>query len=234
MYFEAIDTKFELLNQYTAVQFSDYSKGKWGIANKMDHQYYYGTSKTGFIFKELMKALASGRLPEKGVVCETGYNAGHSAMLFLDALPGYKFYEFDAGDIPWSVPNAMMFNQMYGDRFEYIQGDGGQTIRQFITERPSIKCDVMFLDGRKGEGWRYDDILLFGKLKKSNTLVFGDEANTPECMSGQVSRDHPRCAQVHDGTEYAWNKAAQEGLLLFDACSEPQRINDVVCLWHYP
>merc|ERR1719343_1825170 len=42
MYFEAIDTKFEMLNQFTAITFPDYSKGKWGIANKMDHKYYYG------------------------------------------------------------------------------------------------------------------------------------------------------------------------------------------------
>lgn len=232
--FSSIWNKFDLLSEFTATHSAGYRGNQWGIANK--NRLFYGDSKVKFIFNQLMFAQREGRLPEKPVVCEVGFNAGHSAMLFLDALPNAILHEWDLGDMDYTAKNAALFSRIYARRFHYHRGDSAKTVPAFITSHPNHKCDVLFVDGCKGLHGRLYDVGLFAPLATPLTLLFGDEANTRECMSGEVDEHHPLCTMVHH-TEWAWNRLVRSNALKWHNCSWPRRgqwnSKDLVCLWSY-
>lgn len=221
--FAAIDSKFEFLNAFTALRHPTYAKGLWGIANKIKgDQHCYGTSKTRFIFDELRSRIASGAGLKIKTICELGFNAGHSALLFLDIVPEATLMEFDLGDTPWAAHNQALLKEAYGDRFQYILGDSTNTIPAYAAEiaagtRP--RCDVLFVDGQKDEGPRRRDVENMVKISHADTLVFGDEGNTVECVGGQVEPTHALCSNgvngLFDDTSRAWNKLVREGFLKF-------------------
>ena len=72
--------------------------GQWGIFDNM-----YGQVKTRFIYEWLCKYL---RKREISTVCELGFMAGHSALLFLQTVKKARLVSFDLGDAPWSRPAA--------------------------------------------------------------------------------------------------------------------------------
>lgn len=233
----SIQSKMHMLDAYTRLRNPKYNDGHWGIAS--DHgRFKYGTAKTSFIFEQLMKAQAAGRLPRYPVTCEAGFNAGHSAILFLDAVPTGRHFEFSFGQAsvnPYEPQNAAMFAAVYKQRFTYTWGDTNQTLREF-AKNESNKCDVIFVDGAKGIDGRKNDLLLFREASKPGALVFGDEANTPECMSGEVDRSHPKCAMVNFNTEWAYNDLVRSGFLKYEGCSKEKKIGaprDLVCLWTF-
>jgi hypothetical protein len=241
-FFASIKTKFELITATTHERFPDYKSNMWGIASTVPGEWNYGTAKTRWIFDQLLAARDAGKIPPKPVICETGMNAGHSAILFLDALPNSTFYEFDFGDLAWAVHNGKkILTQAYAGRFEYIQGDGATNLRKFARERPGIKCDVLFIDGVKGKYERMRDVYLFRKISSPTALIFGDEANTIECMSGAVPETDPLCNEpLRNGhplfttTEYAWNALARDGEIYLHGCSSLHikgGLRDVVCMW---
>ena len=60
-------------------------------------------------------------------VCETGFNGGHSAMLFLSFLDlenGIKvhYYGWDLKEVGSSLPTAEMERE-FGDHFHIVWGD---------------------------------------------------------------------------------------------------------------
>lgn len=267
--FSAITNKFALLNEYTQLSHRIYHEGMWGIASTEQGSQNYGyprhphrstsvcsdshshifgstrvlgcrSAKTRFIFDQLMARMAV--LPPNLTICETGFNAGHSAMLFLDALPNSRLVEFDLGDFAWAVGNAAMLNRTYGPaRFEYVKGDSAVTIPRHLAARrgrgeSEAYCDVLFVDGRKGVEGRRGDVMLMRSMAKPGALVFGDEANTVECMSGKVDKTHEKC-KMHWDTEWAWNELVRNSTLSWHACSEPSAQQglreDIVCLWAY-
>ncbi|KAG2427380.1 hypothetical protein HYH02_014600 [Chlamydomonas schloesseri] len=159
--------------------------------------------------------------------------AGHSATLFLDTVPTATLLEFDLGDMPWSQQNAQMLREAYGSRFMYIKGDSAQTIPA-VAANSTTKCDVIFVDGAKGERMRRQDVLNFMQLAHKEAYVFGDEANTVECMSGAVGREDLKCLEgPHGDTVYAWNSLVRDGTLKYIGCSRPVHIPDIVCLWQF-
>ena len=234
---EAIRHKHLMLDAYTRLRNPTFKDGKWGIASNFG-RFRYGSSKTFFIFEELVKARDAGRIPAEPVTCETGFNAGHSAILFLDVLPKGKHFEFSWGAAPYAPfepQNAKLFEEVYAGRFTYTFGDTNVTLREFAKARPEVKCDVIFVDGAKGVENRKNDIHLLRAMSKPGALLFGDEANTAECMSGQVDRSDPLCRMKYE-TEVAYNELVRAGFLRYVGCSKEKKIGaprDLVCAWTF-
>ena len=64
---------------------------------------------------EVHKRLAGER--QAKTICETGFNAGHSAATWLNnSAPGAQYYGFDAGKMfhKYPEPNAALLNQLIG------------------------------------------------------------------------------------------------------------------------
>jgi hypothetical protein len=145
-----------------------------------------------------------------------------------------KNNDFCAGDVAWAKENAALLEYAYGDRFLYIEGDSRKTIPKFAEENPSLVCDVIFVDGAKGEQARFDDVVNLMKISRTDTFVFGDEGNTVECMSGLVEREDPACLESSfHNTSLAWHTLVRHDMLNFVDCSKPVKLNDIVCLWRF-
>merc|ERR1719515_691716 len=55
-------------------------------------------------------------------ICEVGFNAGHSAMLFLLSNPRVKVYSFDLGLHPYTTPATALLSAQFPGRFEFVKG----------------------------------------------------------------------------------------------------------------
>ena len=85
-------------------------------------------------------------------VCEVGFNAGHSTLLWLMADPRVRVRAFDLG-VHWYSPHVTGFFDAAFDagRVEVTFGDSQQTLPAFAasfnsTEPPEF-CDLIFVDG---------------------------------------------------------------------------------------
>lgn len=83
-------------------------------------------------------------------VCEIGFNAGHSAILFLSSGENIRLTSFDLGDLAWSYDLKERVGHLFPGRFKYIQGNSRDTLSEYATMLRSglvDHCDIMFVDG---------------------------------------------------------------------------------------
>lgn len=79
-------------------------------------------------------------------ICETGFNAGHSAARFLSQSKA-RVYEFDLGDHDYAKTAEAFLTDKFPGRLKVTWGDSTQTLPQFHKENPDIKCDIVIVDG---------------------------------------------------------------------------------------
>jgi len=91
------------------------------------------------------------------IVCEIGFNAGHSAAMWLSTSQELKLYSFDICEHKYVFPNAARIKQVFGeDRMELICGNSLDTIPNFAPNDTGFSgCDLMHIDG-----WHYADVPL--------------------------------------------------------------------------
>ncbi len=116
------------------------------------------------------------RAPWVKTICETGFNAGHSAAIFMVANPQAKVISFDLGQFGYTMTNLKLMKELFGDRFEYILGDSRQTIPEMIASRPDVKCDVFSIDGGHDAETVYHDIVNFRQMANCRNWVLADDA----------------------------------------------------------
>ena len=56
------------------------------------------------------------RAPWIKTICETGFNAGHSAAVFLNANPHARVISFDLGQFDYTLRNLRLMKEMFPDR----------------------------------------------------------------------------------------------------------------------
>lgn len=81
-----------------------------------------------------------------GTVCEIGFNAGHSALRFL-AQSNASVYEFDLGAHHYSKVSANFLSKAFPERFHIAWGDSRTTVPAFHRKNPSVRCDLLVVDG---------------------------------------------------------------------------------------
>ena len=80
-------------------------------------------------------------------VCETGFNAGHSALLFLSTKADIHVYSFDLGVHPYGRPSVDLLQKTFPGRLNVTWGDSKVTVPAFAKYHPNIKCDIVIVDG---------------------------------------------------------------------------------------
>lgn len=222
--YDAIERKFEFLDAFTKATYSEYTDRKWGIASMS----LYNQTKTRFMFDHLLDHDQHRKI---NTICELGFNAGHSSLLFLETIRHAKVYSFDLGDVRWSKGNSILFSKIYGDLFTYVLGDSMQTISNFLNK---ISCDVVFADGAKDFDHRYGDVKNFRNISYPGALVFMDEICHPDCASGAVTANDPKCKLgEYYPTTLAYNKLSQDGILSVKNCVPTPTPFDEFCLGVY-
>merc|ERR1719382_2153061 len=132
-------------------------------------------------------------------ICEVGFNAGHSAAVFLNANPEANMYSFDIGQFPYTRGNAALMKDLFPDRFEYIEGPSAEAVPLFHQDRPDVKCDVISVDGDHSMEGTFADLANFRQLASCRNWVLMDDAGW-------------------SSTNTAWQRAKDEGIITQVEC----------------
>ena len=195
--------------------------------------YKYGSTKTRFMFNETCAhARATSRTLSQ--VCEIGFNAGHTALLFLEAAPAAHVLSFDLGEWPWAKKQAALLTRAYGvARFKAVFGSSEETVPAYARTRMPAKCDVAFIDGGKTEQLRMADLQNIRQVARPQALLLFDEVTTLACMRGEGERNS--CGHAWGGATYAYHTASRERWLRIHSCTWPPGLekDDGICAGHY-
>lgn len=117
-------------------------------------------------------------LREDGTICEIGFNAGHSAVAWLEATHA-KVVEFDLLGLPYSHASRHYVQSRYPQRINFHVGNSRATVPgyvQSVANGTALACDVWLVDGDHGLGAKQD---LFNALASSRpgTVIVADDAS---------------------------------------------------------
>jgi predicted O-methyltransferase YrrM len=89
------------------------------------------------------------RLTEKPniKIMEIGFNAGHSAEIFLQNNKTLTLTSFDLGGHDYVTTAKEYIDSTYPNRHTLILGDSRQTIPEYIENNKDTKFDFIFVDG---------------------------------------------------------------------------------------
>lgn len=134
--------------------------------------------------------------PDTLMVMEIGFNAGHSAELFLKTNPDIKLVSFDIGIHDYVCIGKEYIDHMYPNRHTLIIGDSTKTVPEYIESHPNVKFDIIFIDGGHSYEVAKADILNCAKLAHNETIVILDDTiNTQYWMEW-----------YNEGPTKAWNE----------------------------
>jgi len=112
------------------------------------------------------------------VICEVGFNAGHSMATWLAAsnICEVKIYAFDLGNHNYYRAAAALFKALLSPgQFEMIIGDSRNTLPQFYQKLGGRKCDLFHVDGGHLPGIPQSDAEFAAKLTNPGGIVIVDD-----------------------------------------------------------
>lgn len=116
------------------------------------HEKALGTQKgleghSGQLKEQQMVYVKLAQLPFVKTICETGFNAGHSALIWLTANVDAEVYSFDMGEHEYAKKMAKHLQNKYPGRLMVTWGDSTKTLPQFKRDHPEVNCDLIVVDG---------------------------------------------------------------------------------------
>jgi hypothetical protein len=110
----------------------------------VDMQGVEGKSFTYLEKLRLMRRLVLHPLVE--TVCEVGFNAGHSALLWLSG-GARRVLSFELGQYGYSSHAVGWLSERYPGRLQVVMGDSLRTVPSFAAMWPDERCNLLFVDG---------------------------------------------------------------------------------------
>lgn len=115
------------------------------------------------------------RHPELKIIGEIGFNAGHSSVLFLESSKKVLVYAFDIMRHNYVLCGKEFVDTHFPGRHTLIPGNSKESVPQFHKENPSIKFDMIFIDGGHRYEDAYSDIVNMKELSHKDTYVIIDD-----------------------------------------------------------
>jgi len=115
-------------------------------------------------------------------VCETGFNGGHSAMLFMSFLDkeqgiNINYFGWDLKVVGSAAPVSDKMAEIFGDNFHLVWGDSKVTLKQAKEYMGSQLCHLIVVDGEHSKNGVVNDLENFLKagVAAPGAIVFGDD-----------------------------------------------------------
>ena len=108
-------------------------------------------------------------------ICEIGFNSGHSAFIWLFGSE-VNLYSFDIASHGYTPHMANYIKEIFPNRFNITYGDSKHTVPEFTKSNPSLKCDILVVDGGHDYEIAKTDLLNMQKManRKGNIVLLDD------------------------------------------------------------
>ena len=108
-------------------------------------------------------------------IMEIGFNAGHSAEVFLQNNPTLTLTSFDLGEHRYVTTAKEYIDATYPNRHTLILGDSTVTVPKYINDNPGKTFNLIFIDG--GHAYRIADADLKNckNMANKDTIVIMDD-----------------------------------------------------------
>jgi predicted O-methyltransferase YrrM len=119
-------------------------------------------------------------------ICEIGFNAGHSAALFMIHAPNAEFLFFDLGEHAYTKPCYDYLRNKFPDiQSKMVLGDSRLTLPLWIQSFHSQlgTFDLVHVDGGHSESCAVNDLAAAIMLVKKGGIVIVDDTNDPMIRS---------------------------------------------------
>jgi predicted O-methyltransferase YrrM len=112
---------------------------------------------------------------------EIGFNAGHSADMFLKNNPEMNLTSFDLGNHDYTLIGKEYIDKTFPGRHTLIIGDSRLSIPKYINDHPDKKFDFIFIDGGHDYEVAKLDIENCKNLAMSDSiLIIDDTMHNPD------------------------------------------------------
>lgn len=104
-------------------------------------------------------------------VGEVGFNAGHSALVFLWSNAAVNMTSFDLGDLAWTSSSVEFVKAAYPGRMEYVKGLSTDTVPAY-TGAP---FDLFAVDGNHDSTVPYTDMVNGQRVTRPGGYILIDD-----------------------------------------------------------
>jgi hypothetical protein len=108
-------------------------------------------------------------------VMEIGFNAGHSAEVFLSNNKNIHLTSFDLGSHDYVYTAKEYIDSTYQNRHTLILGDSTISVPEYIINNRDKKFDLIFIDGCHAYDIAKQDVENCIKLSHKDTIVVLDD-----------------------------------------------------------
>ena len=178
-----------------------------------------------------LRELVHKRAPKS--IMEIGFNAGHSALLFLaNTPPETKVVSFDLGEYAYVFAAKRYIDAAFPGRHTLVTGDSTVTIPKYeeqVAHRmkdpntaPPMRFDFIFIDGGHQNDIPMKDILNSQRLARDGRTVVAID---------DISRDPSRQAHYTVQPTKAWSQMVDAGVIREDGYDDyfTNNTNDASC-----
>jgi predicted O-methyltransferase YrrM len=147
-------------------------------------------------------------------ILEIGFNAGHSADLFLRTNPAASLVSFDLGSHDYVAHAKAYIDATYPGRHTLILGNSMETVPAYAAANPGAIFDLFFIDGGHYAPVPAADLANCLALAVPGATIVMDDVNMTDVAAaweaakkgGSVEPIHGRRYNGHGSRSMAWAK----------------------------
>ena len=140
--------------------------------------------------------------PGIGLAMEIGFNAGHSADLFLSANKFMKLISFELEGYDYVLKGKNYIDNTYPFRHRLVLGDSAASVPLFSQENFNLKFDFIFIDGDHSYEGALSDLFNCRCLAHKRSLIVMDDTRLEDELRG-----------YNVGPTRAWRSFVKKGLI---------------------